>query len=78
MQPNYAFKSNTHKGRVRRNRLDINAAKAREAGLGVEMEAGAVLVTRSDWQPFLHYLVDGAPERLGFQKGAMAHYLETQ
>jgi hypothetical protein len=77
MQPNYAFKSNTHKGRVRRNRLDINAGKAREAGLGVEMEAGAVLVTRSDWQPFLHYLVDGAPERLGYQKGAMAHYLEA-
>ncbi len=77
MQPNYAFKSNTHKGRVRRNRLDINAAKAREAGLGVEMEAGAILSTRSDWQPFLHYLVDGAADRLGYQQAAMAYYLET-
>ena len=77
MQPNYAFKSNTHKGRVRRNRLDITAAKAREAGLGVEMEAGAILSTRSDWQPFLHYLVDGAADRLGYQQAAMAYYLET-
>ena len=77
MQPNYAFKSNNHKGRVRRNRLDITAAKARDAGLGVEMEAGAVLTTRSDWQPFLHYLVDGAADRLGYQQAAMAYYLET-
>lgn len=77
MQPNYAFKSNNHKGRVRRNRLDITAAKARDAGLGVEMEAGAILTTRSDWQPFLHYLVDGAADRLGYQQAAMAYYLET-
>ena len=78
MQPNYAFKSNTHKGRVRRNRLEITATKAREAGMGVEMEAGAILTTRTDWQPFLHYLVDGAPDRLGYQQGAMAYYLETR
>lgn len=78
MQPNYAFKSSTHKGRVRRNRLAINAMQAREAGMGVEMEAGAILTSAMDRQPFLHYLVDGAPDRWGYQQGAMAYYLETR
>jgi hypothetical protein len=78
MQPNYAFKSSTHKGRVRRNRLDVNAAKARSVGMGVEMEAGSILRSTMDRQPFLHYLVDGAPGRLGYQQGAMAYYLETR
>ena len=75
MQPNYAFQSSTHKGRVRRNRLAVTAQKARDAGMGVEMEAGAVLVEGVDRQPFRNYLVDGAPDRLGYQNGAMAYYL---
>ena len=78
MQPNYAFKSSTHQGRVRRNRLNMTAEKARQVGMGVEMEAGSILHAPMDRQPFLHYLVDGAPNRLAYQEGVMAYYLETR
>lgn len=75
MQPNYAFWSSTHNGRVRRNRLAVCAELARRAGLGVEMEAGDVTSHDADRRAFYHYLADGAPGRLGYQRGAQAYYL---
>ncbi|MCC6728322.1 MAG: DUF4855 domain-containing protein [Chthonomonadales bacterium] len=77
LQPNYAFAASTHGGRVRRNRLAVAADLARGAGLGVEMEAGAVLESPLDRLAFLHYLADGMPERLGYRAGAQAYYLGT-
>lgn len=75
MQPNYAFSSWTHHGRVRRSRLDMAASMARAAGMGVEIEAGAILTDAVDRRPYLHYLQDGAVGRLGYQGSAAAYYL---
>ncbi|MCX6360834.1 MAG: DUF4855 domain-containing protein [Armatimonadetes bacterium] len=75
MQPNHAFSSWTHHGRVRRSRLDMAASMARAAGMGVEIEAGAILTEPVDRQPYLHYLHDGAAGRLGYQGSAAAYYL---
>jgi len=77
LQPNYAFHSWTHGGAVRRNRLAVAADLARKHGLGMEMEAGAVTESEADRKAFLHYLADGAPTRLGYQRSAMAYFLST-
>lgn len=75
MQPNYAFVSSTHGGSVRRNRLAVAAELCRANGMGVEMEAGDLVHSRSDRQAFLHYLADGGPDRLGYREAACAWYL---
>lgn len=77
MQPNYAFWSSNHNGRVRRNRLAVNADLVRQAGLGVEMEVGDAIGSDTDRRAFLHYLADGRLGRLGYQAGAQAWYLGT-
>lgn len=75
MQPNYAFVAWTHGGAVRRNRLAVAADLARANRLGIEIEAGDVVNSRADRAAFIHYLADGAPERLGYRDGASAYYL---
>jgi hypothetical protein len=77
LQPNYAFHSWTHGGSVRRNRLAAAADLARQHGLGLEMEAGAVLESEADRHAALHYLADGHRDRLNYQHSAMAYFLST-
>lgn len=74
MQPNYAFLT-THHGRVRRNRLVVNAHAARREGLGVEIELPMGWNRPGAPRLFRHYLRDGAPDREGYQQGATAYYL---
>lgn len=73
LQPNFAFNS-IHHGDVRRNRLAANAAMARIAGMGVEVEFGEIRDPRDRFN-FRCYLADGAAKRLGFQQAATAYYL---
>ncbi len=75
MQPNYAFVSYGHGGRVRRNRLGATADLAKGKGLGVEIEAGNLIADAEDRRAFLHYLCDGARERYGYQQAATAYFL---
>ncbi|MFP3903727.1 MAG: DUF4855 domain-containing protein, partial [Armatimonadota bacterium] len=74
MQPNYAFLG-THRGRIRRNRLIVNARAARREGLGVEIELPMAWNEPGASRLFRHYLRDGAPDREGYQQAATAYYL---
>lgn len=74
MQPNYAFLT-VHGGKIRRNRLVINARAARREGLGVEIELAMAWRLPGAALLFRHYLRDGAPEREGYQQAATAYYL---
>ncbi|MEJ5170609.1 MAG: DUF4855 domain-containing protein [Fimbriimonadales bacterium] len=76
-QPNYAFWEGRHEGSVRANRLSATADEARAAGAGIEIEAGEVVSSPDDRRAFLQYLALGAPDRSGYQQGAMAYYLGT-
>lgn len=76
-QPNYAFWAGRHEGSVRANRLVSTADQARSVGAGIEIEAGQVLSSQDDRRAFLQYLAEGAPDRSGYQAGAMAYYLGT-
>jgi len=74
MQPNYAFLT-THGGKVRRNRLVVNARAAQREGLGVEIELAMAWRLAGGPLLFRHYLRDGAPDREGYQQAATAYYL---
>ncbi|MFO7945559.1 MAG: DUF4855 domain-containing protein [Armatimonadota bacterium] len=74
MQPNYAFLS-THHGKIRRNRLILNARAARREGLGVEIELPMAWNQPGADRLFRHYLRDGAADREGYQQAATAYYL---
>lgn len=76
MQPNYAFLT-VHGGRVRRNRLLLNARSARQEGLGVEIEMPMGWSLPGGPLLFRHYLRDGAASRYGYQQAATAYYLNS-
>ncbi|HEY3266554.1 MAG TPA: DUF4855 domain-containing protein [Armatimonadota bacterium] len=73
-QPNYAFGTWQHGGRIGRNRIAVTAEAARKAGLGVEMECFDIASSAADRRVFAQYLADGAPGRFGYQAGATAYY----
>lgn len=76
LQPNYAFLEQ-HDGRIRNDRILETAALARDAGMGVEIEAGSVATDPRAREMFLDYLAFGADGVAGYQRGAKAYYQGT-